>query len=377
MLSLSVKQKLTRHLVNIPGWHTNRKIVVFESDDWGSIRMPSQEVYQKLLNKGIRVDNLSYNRYDSLASEEDLSRLFEVLLSVRDKNGNPAIFTANTIVANPDFDKIRESNFGEYYYEPFTETLKRYPQHSQSFFLWQKGIRAGVFKPQFHGREHLNVNRWMRALQQNTGNVRVAFDYQMYDLSESFELSENSFMEALNFENESEFQFQKESIEEGLKLFEHIFGYHSETFIAPCYIWSSKLNGFLKKQGINALQGGWYQFEPQSGKDHKFRKLFHYTGQLNNSGQYYLNRNVHFEPSENPEFDWINDALKRIETIFRWGKPAIISTHRLNYIGFIDPANREQNLPKLKHFLDKMITQWPDVEFMSSDQLLTLINGNT
>lgn len=26
---------LAHNLLNIPGWHTNRKIVVIESDDWG------------------------------------------------------------------------------------------------------------------------------------------------------------------------------------------------------------------------------------------------------------------------------------------------------------------------------------------------------
>jgi len=30
--------KLHRYIANIPGWRTNRKIIVIESDDWGSIR---------------------------------------------------------------------------------------------------------------------------------------------------------------------------------------------------------------------------------------------------------------------------------------------------------------------------------------------------
>ena len=36
-------------------------------------------------------------------------------------------FTPLTIVANPDFSKIRDSDFSEYFYESFAETLKRYP----------------------------------------------------------------------------------------------------------------------------------------------------------------------------------------------------------------------------------------------------------
>ena len=41
---MNFKQTITHNLLNIPSWHTNRKIVVIESDDWGSMRMPSCEV---------------------------------------------------------------------------------------------------------------------------------------------------------------------------------------------------------------------------------------------------------------------------------------------------------------------------------------------
>jgi hypothetical protein len=374
MILRNIKNTVLRNVINIPGWRTNRKILVFESDDWGSIRMPSREVYESLLKKDIRVDNLSYNHYDSLASEEDLTALFEVLGSVKDKNGKLAILTANTIVANPDFEKIHESGYQKYYYEPFTEILKRYSNHSGSFSLMKEGISAGIFRPQFHGREHLNVQRWMRALRKDTGNVRLAFDYRMFDLSTSLKISDNSFMDALNYENTDEFEFQKQSIIEGLQLFEQLFGYKSQTFIAPHYIWSNELNKTLKDCGIKAFQGGRYQFEPLIGNKHKFKKHFHYTGQKNNLGQVYLIRNAEFEPSQKKDFDWNSEVMSQMEIAFRWHKPAIIQTHRINYIGTIDPTNRDRNLPMLAELLKKIVRKWPDVEFMSSDQLLNTID---
>ena len=45
---MSFKAKLMRNLSNLPGWRTKRKIVVIESDDWGSIRMPSKRAYEEL-----------------------------------------------------------------------------------------------------------------------------------------------------------------------------------------------------------------------------------------------------------------------------------------------------------------------------------------
>lgn len=364
---------LKHNLINLPGWRTNRKIVVIESDDWGSIRMPSREVYEALIEKGIRIDNLSYNRFDALACEADLELLFEVLHSVKDKNQNPAVITANTIVANPDFEKIKANNFQEYYYEPFTETLKRYPNHQKSFELWRQGINSCVFRPQFHGREHLNVNRWLRALSQNVGNVRLAFDYEMFDLSTGLAITENSFMEALNYEKEEELEFQKTSIIEGTQLFEQIFGFRSNTFIASCYTWSNRLNETLKDADIHCFQGSWFQFEPISGKQHKFKKHFHYTGQRNKLKQIYLVRNAAFEPSDKPDFDWVQDVVSRAKIAFRIGKPLIIGSHRLNYIGYIDKINRDRNLPLLKQLLVSLAKRYPDIEFMSSDELYRLI----
>jgi hypothetical protein len=374
MLNSNLKDFVLRNICHVPGWHGNRKIVVLESDDWGSLRMPSREVYENLVKKGIPVHNLSYNRVDSLASEEDLSKLFEVLLSVKDKNGKPAVITANTIVANPDFEKIKQADYQAYFYEPFTETLKRYAKHQHSFDFWKEGIQYGIFRPQFHGREHLNVKRWLRALQQNIGDVRLAFDYRMFDLSTSLVIGENSFMDTLNLEDILEIEDQKISLSEGLDLFEKIFGYRSITFIPPVYIWSNELDRHLYHGGIKAYQGGWFQHVPVPGLRHQFKKKVHYTGQRNKLGQLYLVRNAYFEPSDNPGFDWNGDVMKRAAISFSWGKPLIISTHRLNYIGFIDPMNSERNLSLLKNMLHELLEKWPDIEFMSSDQLVNLIN---
>ncbi|MBK7480400.1 MAG: hypothetical protein IPI69_12245 [Bacteroidales bacterium] len=50
-----IRSSVSHNLLNISGWRTRRKIVVFESDDWGSIRMPSMEVYSEFRNKGLNL----------------------------------------------------------------------------------------------------------------------------------------------------------------------------------------------------------------------------------------------------------------------------------------------------------------------------------
>ena len=102
---------LKKNLINIPGTTTNKKIVVFESDDWGSIRMPSRSVYDSLQKQNLKPEIDPYLKYDSLANAQDMEALFEVLQSVKDKNNNPAIITANAVMGNPDFERIKKDNF--------------------------------------------------------------------------------------------------------------------------------------------------------------------------------------------------------------------------------------------------------------------------
>jgi hypothetical protein len=215
----------------------------------------------------------------------------------------------------------------------------------------------------------------MQALRNNNINVRLAFEYQMYDLSTSLKISDDSFMEALNYETKNEIDLQKEYIKEGLTLFEQLFGFKSQTFIAPCYIWNNELNATLKDSGVLAFQGGRYQFEPMAGSEHRFKKRFHYMGQENKLKQLYITRNVSFEPFENPEIDWLSEAMESINVAFRMKKPAVISIHRANFIGFIDPSNRERNLLLFKKLLKSMLERWPEIEFLSTDQLLSIMRN--
>lgn len=365
---MTLEQTITHNILNIPGWRTNRHIVVIESDDWGSIRMPSKEVYDKLLREGYRVDLHPYEKYDSLATEDDLSCLFEVLTKYSDMHGRHPVVTANCAVANPNFEKIEQSGFRQYYYEPFTTTLKRYNGCERSFDLWKEGIKNKVFMPQFHAREHLNVARWLDVLRNGDSDNLFAFKQGMIGIfpKDNHKIG-NVFQVALD-NSKYENQPIEEIISEGLALFEKLFGFNSKTFIAPCYTWKSDIERVLKEKGVLGLQGMVYQREP--GGNH----IRHWMGTKNKHGQVYTIRNAFFEPSLRGEkHDEITECLYRIKCAFRWNKPAIISAHRINFIGAIHKENRENNLKSLSVLLSSIIRQWPDVEFMSSDELCDII----
>jgi hypothetical protein len=367
-------KRIKNNLINILGWCTKRKIVVIESDDWGSIRMPSREIYDRFLKLGIPVDRDPYCRYGALESDNDLMNLFEVLSSFKDIKGNSPVVTANTVVANPDFDKIKESDFRTYHYELFTETLKRYPNHARLLQLYKEGISNKIFIPQFHGREHININLWMKLLRKKDLATRMAFDVKSLAIPYIRKSGRINFMKALDFSNIKEKEEKKIILTEGISHFEQIFNYVSKSFIAPSYTWHSDLHSTIAEKGILYIQGIPYQFEPNINSGPKYVRKFHYCGQRNKFSQIFLVRNCHFEPSSSETVDWVAECMYRISIAFNWYKPAIISSHRLNFIGSIDPSNSDRNLRQFKILLGKIIHKWPEVEFMTSDKLGDLMN---
>lgn len=372
----SLKKNIGRTIVNLKGWRTDKKIIVFESDDWGSIRMPNKQVYDLFQEKGFDLSNNPYCQYDTLANSNDLEALFEVLLKHKDQIGNHPVITANTVVANPDFEKIKESGFQEYYYKPFTETIKEYYPEEDVFTLWKVGIKKKIFMPQYHGREHVNVALWLNFLRENNTVFMNAFDMGFWGLPNNlYTEKKNNIQASYDSASIENLNFYKKSIEEGLILFEKIFNFKSSTFIANNYTWSSSLNETLLKCGVSAFQGMKYQKEPTIKGVKKL--ILNFTGKYNEFGQLYLVRNCVFEPSQMPKsFNNIEDCLKSISSAFKFKRPAIIACHRLNFIGAIRAENRNQNLEMFDELLTKIINKWPDVTFMSSDQLAHLIKNN-
>lgn len=369
---MNIRQRCSEHLMNIKGWRTKRHILVIESDDWGSIRMPSKKVYDDLLKNNIRVDKCPFCTFDSLESEDDLTSMFEVLESFTDKHDKHPVISANYVVANPDFLRISESGFKDYFYEPFTETLKKYPNHNDVFSTQYQGFTAGLFHPQLHGREHLNVKRWIKALIGGSQETHLAFRHNMFGISSNIS-SENrkSYMAAFDADCEEEILSQKEIIHEAVDLFFKIFNYSPSTFVAPNYIWSPHLEQFLFENSIKNIKSSKIQISPdlKSG----YTRYRHYTGQTNKLRQIYTVRNCLFEPTLFQNADNVSACLRQIKTAYTWGRPAVIGSHRLNFIGSLNEWNRKSNLRLLSDLLKKVQKEWPNVEFLNSEQLFHLI----
>ena len=132
---------------------------------------------------GYRLDRSTYGA-DALETDEDLNRLFEVLEGIRDSRGRPACLTANMILANPDFDRIREAGFTQYFWRPVRLTLAEDPARRGVAERWADGAKRGLFFPQLHAREHPCWWRWLEALRRGSAETLLAFDLGMCGLDD-------------------------------------------------------------------------------------------------------------------------------------------------------------------------------------------------
>lgn len=359
----NLKSYLSASKINSSGKRVKEKLVLIESDDWGAIRTPSIDAVHAFQKKGLDIGKSIY-RVDALESQDDLELLFEMLSQHQDRQGSPAKLTANAIMANPDFAKIKASDFTEFHYEKFTDTFQKYPNHANNLNLWNQGKAQGVFQPQFHGREHLNYKRWLRVLQQKNEAALFCFDWgATYSGKDDY-----SFMEAYDWDTPDDISEQKEVIADGLKIFKETFGEASKSFIAPCYNWDPLIEPVLKENGIEWIQGISTQLMP-TGTFDQYTRLKHTFGETNVLGQRYNIRNCVFEPSMNPNRDWVNSCLAQVSSAFHWNKPAVVGSHRINYIGYIDEKNRDKGLKDLNLLLKSILKKWPEVRFISTDEL--------
>jgi hypothetical protein len=367
------KKNLFKNLSNIPGRTIIRKIVVFESDDWGSIRIKDKNTYALLKDKGLNVDAVHYDSVESLESNEDLEYLFELLSKFRDLNGNSPLFTGLCIMGNPDFDAIKDSNFDKYYFQPLHETIKEYPKSDNILELWKQGYSARLFTPELHGREHVNVRRFLSILKSHEAKdgLRFAFDHRSIGPSAFKSVVYPNYLGALYPETKDEIPELHVQLSEAGSLFKEYMGYSPHVFIAPNAEEPKELEQTLNKIGIKYITRSKRRIYPIG--DGEFKKEWNFIGKRNEFDQIVLNRNAFFEPVSWGEKqyvpDWVGSCLNDIKIAFRWNKPVIISSHRVNYVGSINPGNRDKGLAQLKLLISGILKNWPDVEFMSSNQL--------
>lgn len=370
-----VRQVLFDNLKNLIGWRTRQKLVVFSVDDYGNVRLDSKAARLNMDRSGHKIRN-RFDAYDTLETKEDLETLYETLDLVKDKYGRPAVFTPFALPCNIDFERIARENYTDYQYERLPVTFEKlsakYPKaYDGTWALWQEGISKGFLQPEFHGREHLNLKVFEEKLAKKDPQLMSVLNNRSYTSISNTGYSSIGYTAAFSFWSPEELKRFPAVLTTGLKAFEEAFGYRATVFTPPARQFHPSLEPVLWKKGISAID------KPLIINRHqgygKYRREWNFTAFQKKTRTATIVRNVVFEPTDERGIDWVNYTLKQIEAAFRWNRPAIISSHRVNFCGYIDPKNRQKGLSALKTLLKSIIQRWPDVEFISAAELAKCI----
>jgi hypothetical protein len=372
-----MKQTFFDHIKNIYSWKTKRKIVVFCVDDYGNVRLDSKKARENLNKEGLKVIS-RFDAYDTLETREDLEALYETLSIVKDKDGKPAVFTPYTLPCNLDFETINTSKTDCYVPEALPDTYTKLSAKDSKAYegvweLWTEGISNGLMKPQLHGREHLNLKVFEEKLRKKDKEVLANLKNRSYTSISTTGYPTIGYTAAFAFQDQNDFQHLQDILEDGAKQFEKVFGFKSKTFTPPAQQFPSEMMPLLKSLGIKAIDRPF--FHKLHIGNSKFKREINILGKDRETDLIKLVRNVVFEPALG-KTDHVKKALKQIEIAFLWNKPAIISSHRVNFCGHIDENNRKKGLEGLRTLLYEIKKRWPDVEFMAADELSQLIASN-
>ena len=373
-----MKTIVLNNIKNVYGWKTNRKIVVISVDDYGNVRLDCKKAREKMDNAGLKVKS-HFDAFDTVETTEDIELLFETLTSVKDKNGRHAVFTPFALPCNIDFEKILAKNDRKYEYELLPVTFEKLEAkdaiaYKGTWNLWKEGIVKKLMLPQFHGREHLNLKVFEEKLAQDNEELLIALKNRSYTSITNSGYATINYTAAFDFWDPKENIAIKEILTDGILQFKNVFGYTPDYFMPPASNIHRSHFPVLKKEGINYIDTNLIHRQHQGFN--KYSKSYNYTGKKLKTGQMYIVRNVIFEPTVDRGFDWVNYTLQQIEIAFRWKKPAILSSHRVNYCGYISPKNRATGINALKELLKKIVEKWPDVEFLAANELGDIIDNS-
>jgi hypothetical protein len=363
---LTLRDKIAKNYINFRGWKTNRKIVVIESDDWGSVRMAGKNAWETLSQKYPQVQNHKFLKYDGLEKKEDLEHLFELLSKFEDFKNHSPVITALALTSNPDFTKIAETNI--YHSESIKDTYNNNGDAELFNFWVNNGIKKNLLYPQFHGKEHLFPERYLpRALDSNDIEHDAFVNKCIFGIDNT--TRKKNFLAALEFQNETEKKNIEKRTADGLNEFKDLFGFNSKSFCPSQSVYGDHIFTVLKANGVAAIQAG-QQFSPD---DLQLKKINHNWGDKTSNGLLFWRRNCTFEPYKSDSFDHVNKCLSEIEIAFRWGKPAVINSHRINLTSRLRTDLRDRTFTDIERLLRSILKKWPNVEFVNSAELVEIM----
>lgn len=332
----------------ILGWHyrdvlrrlwcepvLRRPVLILESDDWG----PGPESHARAL-----------------------SSLVDVLLRHRDVTGRPALATIGVILGVPDAPAMRHDSALGYRRRTLAE-----PEQQPMREALQHGARSKALALQLHGLEHLWPDAFAKALCA-PGSAARAWLAQG-DGTDTEDLPsplQSRWTDAATLPSQAIPEADiRRAVQEEVALFEAVFGVLPEVAVPPTFVWRAEVECAWADAGVRCVVTPGRRFTCRdavgrpAGED---RTML--NGERGDGDLAYAVRDLYFEPIRGHR---CADVLPHIREYFRLGRPALLETHRSNFIGSVEQLSSA--LEEVDTLYRALLREFPDLRFMSTAEL--------
>ena len=323
---------------------------MIESDDWGLCGWSPDEPAWRALAELPAFRSPPGRRYggSTLERAEDVRELARLLAELRGGDGFAPVLQANTVMAGPAFERLTPPAF-DVAELPVTESYAasaRWRRDGLAAAV-DTAIEAGVWWPELHGLHHVPEHAWLTALRRGVDDARRALEHHStictaveasgeYDPSEPREL-------------------RRRHIGRAVERFARRFGRPPGSLCPPDYRWDDALEADAEALGLTTLQG----LAEQSGHPlARLRRLaLRHRWPNRRGGRFYLPPRIAFEPGAwepDARGSLVESTRRRVRAAWDRGQPAILSTHRVNYV-HLDPERARRGRDTLRDLLSRLV----------------------
>ncbi len=349
-----------KRLVPVSGFHFDRPIVIFQSDDWGRAGVRDRDGLEDLRSLGVSVGERPYDFY-TLETAEDVEALVATLKRHRDSEGRHPCLEMNFILGNPDFARMEAYGWREIFIRPLTDGLPTGWTRPGLSDAYRFGVAEGVLRPELHGLTHFcrrAIERNLLAegeranLLRNLWKAGTSYIYWRmpwigYEYWDPEESAEDRFLPA---------ETQRRVIAQAVGVFAKMFSSLPASACAPGYRANDDTVRSWSEHGIKVAQNG-----PGASMPPHFDK----------NEVLHLSRNVEFEPAVDVNFS-LEASLDTAVNCIERGLPVVVSVHSINFHSTIKDF-RTQTLKALDEFLSALKRKYANLLYVSDAELWQIV----
>ena len=310
-------------------------LLILESDDWGAGPLEQAAV---------------------------LTRLTQLLLRFRDRQGRAPVMTLGMILEVPDTQRIADE--GRAVYHACTLQDPRFTELRASM---QQGIAAGVFVPQLHGQAHYWPPALLAAASHDEA-VRAWLVTPGLPRTEALPSAlQSRWVDASCLPSQAldRQQIEQAAAHEAAQ-YQACLEQVPTVAVATTFVWTDAVEHAWRRAGVEVIITPGRRATARDGAGRPAAvDLTMLTGERSRAGQTYLVRDVYFEPALGHTPQRLLDGL-HLRT--RQGRACLAEMHRFNFLPAADAS-----LATLQSAMSLCLAQLPSLRFISPLELARAI----